>query len=148
MTLHRFSFRAIALGAWLFAGTLNAQITFNFTYTGTSMIDMTPIQGDGSGNYGSTWTDFDDDGDIDLYISKCRQNVNDPTDHRRINVLYENDGNGNYTFGLNEQSMFHEIDQDKIDRVRGMDITVVTTAKTDAEGRALLRLLGFPFKEA
>ena len=58
------------------------------------------------------------------------------------------DGNGNYTFGLNEQSMFHEIDQDKIDRVRGMDITIVTTAKTDDEGRALLRLLGFPFKEA
>jgi large subunit ribosomal protein L5 len=58
------------------------------------------------------------------------------------------DGNGNYTFGLNEQSMFHEIDQDRIDRVRGMDITVVTTAKTDDEGRALLKLLGFPFKEA
>ena len=58
------------------------------------------------------------------------------------------DGKGNYTFGLNEQSMFHEIDQDRIDRVRGMDITVVTTAKTDDEGRALLRLLGFPFKEA
>jgi large subunit ribosomal protein L5 len=57
------------------------------------------------------------------------------------------DGNGNYTFGLNEQSMFHEIDQDKIDRVRGMDITIVTTAKTDDEGRALLRQLGFPFKE-
>lgn len=57
------------------------------------------------------------------------------------------DGNGNYTFGLSEQSMFHEIDQDKIDRVRGMDITVVTTAKTDEEGRALLRHLGFPFKE-
>ncbi|MEP6665764.1 MAG: 50S ribosomal protein L5 [Nocardioidaceae bacterium] len=56
------------------------------------------------------------------------------------------DGSGNYTFGLNEQSMFHEIDQDKIDRVRGMDITVVTTAKTDDEGRALLRLLGFPFQ--
>src|SRR6201996_9305178 len=50
------------------------------------------------------------------------------------------DGNGNYTFGLNEQSMFHEIDQDRIDRVRGMDITVVTTATTDDEGRALLRL--------
>ena len=49
------------------------------------------------------------------------------------------DGNGNYTFGLTEQSMFHEIDQDKIDRVRGMDITVVTTAKNDDEGRALLR---------
>jgi large subunit ribosomal protein L5 len=57
------------------------------------------------------------------------------------------DGNGNYTFGLTEQSMFHEIDPDSIDRPRGMDITVVTTAKTDDEGRALLKLLGFPFKE-
>jgi large subunit ribosomal protein L5 len=56
------------------------------------------------------------------------------------------DGHGNYTFGLNEQSMFHEIDQDSIDRVRGMDITVVTTAKNDDEGRALLKALGFPFK--
>ena len=58
------------------------------------------------------------------------------------------DGRGNYTFGLNEQSMFHEIDPDTIDRPRGMDITVVTTATTDEEGRALLRRLGFPFKEA
>ena len=58
------------------------------------------------------------------------------------------DGLGNYTFGLTEQVMFHEIDQDKIDRTRGMDITVVTTATNDAEGRALLRHLGFPFKEA
>jgi large subunit ribosomal protein L5 len=57
------------------------------------------------------------------------------------------DGNGNYTFGLTEQVMFHEVDPDKIDRTRGMDITVVTTAKTDDEGRALLKLLGFPFKE-
>ena len=57
------------------------------------------------------------------------------------------DGNGNYTFGLTEQSMFHEIDQDRVDRVRGMDITVVTTARSDDEGRALLRHLGFPFKE-
>jgi large subunit ribosomal protein L5 len=56
------------------------------------------------------------------------------------------DGNGNYTFGLQEQSVFHEINQDKIDRVRGFDITVVTTAKTDEEGRALLRHLGFPFR--
>ena len=56
------------------------------------------------------------------------------------------DGNGNYTFGLSEQSMFHEIDQDQIDRVRGFDITVVTTAKNDDEGRALLRELGFPFQ--
>jgi large subunit ribosomal protein L5 len=58
------------------------------------------------------------------------------------------DGRGNYTFGLVEQSMFHEIDQDRIDRVRGMDITIVTTATTDDEGRALLRHLGFPFKES
>jgi large subunit ribosomal protein L5 len=57
------------------------------------------------------------------------------------------DGRGNYTFGLTEQVMFHEIDQDKIDRVRGLDITVVTTATNDDEGRALLRHLGFPFKE-
>jgi len=55
------------------------------------------------------------------------------------------DGNGNYTFGLTEQTVFHEIDPDQIDRVRGFDITVVTTAKTDEEGRALLRQLGFPF---
>jgi large subunit ribosomal protein L5 len=58
------------------------------------------------------------------------------------------DGNGNYTFGLTEQSMFHEIDQDKIDRVRGFDITIVTTAKNDDEGRALLKALGFPFINA
>ncbi|GAB2814343.1 50S ribosomal protein L5 [Alpinimonas psychrophila] len=58
------------------------------------------------------------------------------------------DGNGNYTFGLNEQSMFHEINQDKIDRPRGMDITVVTTARSDDAGRALLKHLGFPFQTA
>ena len=57
------------------------------------------------------------------------------------------DGVGNYTFGLAEQSVFHEIDVDKVDRVRGMDINVVTSATTDDEGRALLRALGFPFKE-
>lgn len=57
------------------------------------------------------------------------------------------DGRGNYTFGLTEQVMFHEIDQDKIDRSRGMDITVVTTAQNDDEGRVLLKLLGFPYKE-
>ena len=57
------------------------------------------------------------------------------------------DGHGNYTFGLTEQVMFHEIDPDRTDRVRGMDITVVTTATTDDEGRSLLRRLGFPFKE-
>jgi large subunit ribosomal protein L5 len=57
------------------------------------------------------------------------------------------DGRGNYTFGLTEQLMFHEIDPDQVDRQRGMDVTVVTSATTDAEGRALLRRLGFPFKE-
>ncbi|MDR1355993.1 MAG: 50S ribosomal protein L5 [Propionibacteriaceae bacterium] len=56
------------------------------------------------------------------------------------------DGHGNYTFGLTEQVMFHEIDQDKIDKTRGMDITFVTTAANDVEGRELLKLLGFPFK--
>ena len=57
------------------------------------------------------------------------------------------DGRGNYTFGLTEQLMFHEINPDQVDRQRGMDVTVVTTATTDDEGRALLRRLGFPFKE-
>lgn len=57
------------------------------------------------------------------------------------------DGNGNYTFGLTEQSVFHEINQDKIDRVRGFDITIVTTAKNDDEGRALLKAFNFPFKQ-
>ena len=58
------------------------------------------------------------------------------------------DGRGNYTFGLTEQVMFHEIDQDRIDRSRGMDITIVTTARTNAEGRALLDAFGFPFRRA
>ena len=58
------------------------------------------------------------------------------------------DGKGNYTFGLTEQVVFPEIEQDKIDRPRGMDITIVTTAKNDEEGRALLKALGLPFKEA
>ncbi len=58
------------------------------------------------------------------------------------------DGRGNYTFGLTEQVMFHEVDPDRVDRQRGMDITVVTTATNDDEGRSLLRRLGFPFKEA
>jgi large subunit ribosomal protein L5 len=57
------------------------------------------------------------------------------------------DGSGNYTFGLTEQVVFAEIEQDKVDRVRGMDITIVTSAKNDNEGRALLKALGFPFKD-
>jgi large subunit ribosomal protein L5 len=58
------------------------------------------------------------------------------------------DGRGNYTFGLNEQLMFHEIDADQVDRQRGMDVTLVTTATNDEEGRSLLRRLGFPFRES
>src|SRR3954469_17354820 len=58
------------------------------------------------------------------------------------------DGNGNYTFGLTEQVMFHEINQDRIDRSRGMDITIVTTATDDEQGRALLKQLGFPFRDS
>ncbi len=57
------------------------------------------------------------------------------------------DGRGNYTFGLTEQLMFHEINPDQVDRQRGMDVTVVTSATTDEEGRSLLRRLGFPFRE-
>jgi large subunit ribosomal protein L5 len=65
-------------------------------------------------------------------------------DFRGLNAK-QFDGHGNYTFGLNEQSMFREIDVDRIDRQRGMDITLVTTATNDDEGRELLRQLGFPF---
>ncbi len=57
------------------------------------------------------------------------------------------DGNGNYTFGLNEQLMFPEIDYDNVDVTRGMDITIVTSAKTNAEGYALLNAFGFPFRD-
>lgn len=57
------------------------------------------------------------------------------------------DGRGNYTIGLREQLMFPEIQYDKIDKVRGMEITIVTTAKNDEEGRRLLKLLGMPFRE-
>jgi large subunit ribosomal protein L5 len=58
------------------------------------------------------------------------------------------DGRGNYTFGLTEQLMFHEINPDQVDRQRGMDVTLVTTATTDEQGRSLMRRLGFPFKES
>jgi large subunit ribosomal protein L5 len=58
------------------------------------------------------------------------------------------DGRGNYTIGLREQLVFPEIQFDKIDKVRGMEITIVTTAKTDEEGRRLLKLMGMPFRES
>ena len=86
-------------------------------------IDMTTTPAsDNSGNYGSIWTDFDNDGDLDLYIAKCRQGVNDPTDARRINQLFVNDGNGSFVekaeqFGLrigwqSWTSDFQDIDND------------------------------------
>ncbi|HEX2384536.1 MAG TPA: 50S ribosomal protein L5 [Acidimicrobiales bacterium] len=65
-------------------------------------------------------------------------------DFRGLPVTF--DGHGNYTFGVNEQLIFPEIDYDRIDATRGMDITVVTTARTDAEGKALLDAFGFPFR--
>lgn len=97
----------------------------NFTHSGNTIIDFElygPMDEPNSGNYGSVWTDFDRDGDLDFYISKCRAGVNDPSDPRRINQLWENDGNGNYsetaaTYGLNSgwQSWvadFQDIDND------------------------------------
>ena len=57
------------------------------------------------------------------------------------------DGNGNYTFGVTEQLIFPEVDYDDVDTIRGMDITIVTTARTDAEGKALLDAFGFPFRK-
>src|SRR6201982_2061769 len=74
-----------------------------------------------------------------LALPRCR-------DFRGLNDR-QFDGRGNYTFGLTEQLMFHEINPDQVDRQRGMDVTLVTSATPDAEGRALLRRLGFPFKE-
>jgi large subunit ribosomal protein L5 len=58
------------------------------------------------------------------------------------------DGHGNYNLGVKEQIIFPEIDYDKIDRIRGLDIAITTTAKTDDEGRALLKLMGMPFRES
>jgi hypothetical protein len=92
--------------------------TVNYTYINTNL----PNGSDNSGNYGSLFTDYDNDGDMDLYVAKCRQGVNDPTDPRRINILFRNNGNGTYTeaasaanLAINEQSWtasFEDIDND------------------------------------
>jgi hypothetical protein len=71
--------------------------TGNLVRNDTIIDFTTAIPSDNSGNYGSIWTDIDSDGDLDLYIAKCRQGVNDPSDPRRINALYLNDGNNKYT---------------------------------------------------
>ncbi len=68
----------------------------NLSVDYTLINPATAIPSDNSGNYGSVWTDYDNDGDLDLYISKCRLGVDDPTDPRRLNMLFQNDGNNNY----------------------------------------------------
>lgn len=94
----------------------------NGNFTVSSIIDFDVTNTDDSGNYGSVWTDFDNDGDIDLYIAKCRQAINNPSDGRRIDVLFVNDGNNNYTsdaatYGLADSAQtwtanFADIDND------------------------------------
>lgn len=94
----------------------------NGNFTVSSIINFDVTNTDDSGNYGSVWTDFDNDGDVDLYIAKCRQAINDPTDGRRIDVLFVNDGNNNYTsdaasYGLADSAQtwtanFADIDND------------------------------------
>lgn len=94
----------------------------NGNYTVSSIIDFDVTNTDDSGNYGSVWTDFDNDGDVDLYIAKCRQAINDPSDGRRIDALFVNDGNNNYTsdaasYGLADSAQtwtanFGDIDND------------------------------------
>jgi len=101
----------------------------NMTISGQSLIDLTVSGWDGSGNYGSTFTDFDLDGDLDLYIAHCRQGVNDPTDPRRINQLFLNDGNNNYTeaaadFGLDLGAQSWTADFGDIDNDGDFDIFI------------------------
>ena len=86
----------------IFACDDNAQNHIYLNSGGTfthspSVIDFDVTTTDDSGNYGSVWTDFDDDGDLDLYIAKCRQSVTSPSDGRRINVMFRNDGGGVFT---------------------------------------------------
>jgi len=96
----------------------NNTFSVNYSYINTNL----PNGSDNSGNYGSIFTDYDNDGDMDLYVAKCRQGVNDPTDPRRINILFRNNGNGTYTeaasaanLAIGEQSWtasFEDIDND------------------------------------
>lgn len=76
-----------------YKNTNNGTMTFDLSLINTA----STIASDNSGNYGSIWADYDNDGDMDLYLSKCRLGVSDPLDGRRVNLLFQNDGNGNYT---------------------------------------------------
>ncbi len=104
---------------WLNDGTGNLLYADIIDYTSNPVSDM-------SGNYGSVWTDFDNDGDIDLYIAKCRQGVNNPNDPRRWNRLFVNDGNGNFTeraeeFGAQSRFQSWTVDFGDIDNDGDMD---------------------------
>jgi len=107
---------------WLNDGNGNLSYADIIDYTTDPVSDM-------SGNYGSVWTDFDNDGDLDLYIAKCRQNVNNANDPRRWNRLFVNDGNGNFTdraeeFGIQIRNQSWTADFADIDNDGDMDLVV------------------------
>lgn len=110
---------------------LNNDGAGNFTYDTGLINPVTTVPSDNSGNYGTVWTDYDNDGDLDLYIAKCRLAVNNPNDGRRLNLLFENDGNGNYTDvalerGLRPGAQSWVMDFGDIDNDGDMDGFLVT----------------------
>lgn len=100
-------------------------------YDPTIIVPQSTIPSDSSGNYGTTWTDYDNDGDIDLYIAKCRLGVNNPMDGRRLNLLFQNDGSGNYTdvaeaAGLRPLAQSWSADFGDIDNDGDLDAFLIT----------------------